>query len=163
MHIYLDMNIYNRVFDDQSQLRIKFETMAIDIIFELIEKGQYELCWSFMLEDENNKNPFSYRRDSIKTISEICKINIVPNDEILNIAKLIIANSNTQSKDALHLACAVYYKCNYFITCDDKFIKTVIKNISNLENIIGKIKLMNPIDLARGEMSIDVIEWKEQI
>lgn len=45
MHIYLDMNIYNRVFDDQSQLRIKFETMAIDIIFELIEKEQYQLCW----------------------------------------------------------------------------------------------------------------------
>lgn len=40
MHIYLDMNIYNRVFNDQSQLRIKFETMAIDIIFELIEKEQ---------------------------------------------------------------------------------------------------------------------------
>ena len=56
MSIYLDMNIYNRVFDDQTQLRIKFETMAINIIFELLEKNHHKLCWSFILEDENNKN-----------------------------------------------------------------------------------------------------------
>jgi len=36
------MNIYNRVFDNQSHLRIKFETIATDIIFELIEKEQYQ-------------------------------------------------------------------------------------------------------------------------
>ena len=62
-----------------------------------------------ILDDENNKNPFSYRRSSIKTISSICKVNIKPNDV-------------------------------------------------SLENVIGKIKLMNPIDFVRGEMSIDVIE-----
>ena len=132
--------------------------MAIDIIFELIEKEQYQLCWSFMLGDENNKNPFLYRRDSIKTISNICKVNIEPNDEILNIAKFIMTNSNTRPKDALHLACAAYFKCDYFVTCDDKFIKTVIKNYANLKDVIGNIKLMNPIDFVRGEMSIDVIE-----
>ncbi len=33
-----DMNIYNRIFDDQTQLRIRFESMAIDILFELVEK-----------------------------------------------------------------------------------------------------------------------------
>ena len=32
MKLYLDMNIYNRIFDDQNQIRIRFETMAIDII-----------------------------------------------------------------------------------------------------------------------------------
>ena len=38
MKIYFDMNIYNRVFDDQTQVKIRFESMAIDILFELIEK-----------------------------------------------------------------------------------------------------------------------------
>jgi hypothetical protein len=27
MKIYFDMNIYNRIFDDQAQMRIKFESM----------------------------------------------------------------------------------------------------------------------------------------
>jgi len=55
-----------------------------------------------MFDDENKKNPFSYRRSSIKIISSICKINIGPNSEILNIGKFIMANSNTKAKDALH-------------------------------------------------------------
>lgn len=29
MKIYLDMNVYNRIFDDQNQLKISFEAMAI--------------------------------------------------------------------------------------------------------------------------------------
>jgi len=36
--------------------------MAIDILFELIEKGNYELVWSFILEYENSMNPFIERR-----------------------------------------------------------------------------------------------------
>ena len=62
MRIYFDMNIYNRVFDDQTQIRIRFESMAVDILFELIEKGNYELMWSFILEYENSRNPFIERR-----------------------------------------------------------------------------------------------------
>ncbi|MCX7922415.1 MAG: hypothetical protein N3B21_10465 [Clostridia bacterium] len=52
MKLYLDMNVYNRIFDDQNQLRIRFEAMAIDIIMELVEKGTHKLVWSFMLKDE---------------------------------------------------------------------------------------------------------------
>lgn len=65
MKIYFDMNIYNRVFDDQTQMRIRFESMAIDILFELIEKKKYELVWSFVLEYENSRNPFIERKLSI--------------------------------------------------------------------------------------------------
>ena len=45
MKIYFDMNIYNRIFDDQSQMKIRIESMAVDILFELIEKGQYSLLF----------------------------------------------------------------------------------------------------------------------
>ena len=62
MKMYFDMNVYNRVFDDQSQMRIRFEAMAIDILFELIEKGQHTLVWSFVLEYENSRNPFVDRK-----------------------------------------------------------------------------------------------------
>lgn len=158
MDIYLDMNIYNRMFDDQTQLRIRFESMAIDIIFELIEKGQYNLSWSFILEYENEKNPFINRRDYIKSLSELCNNEIGPCEDIRNIARDIMENSNVKSKDALHLACAVYKRVNYFITCDDKFIKTISKNKDTLANILGKTKLFNPIDFLRMEVEIDVVE-----
>ena len=70
----------------------------------------------------------------------------------------MIKNSNIKKNDALHLASAVYGDCKYFITCDDRFIKTVKKNRDNLKNIIKDIKLYNPVDFLRKEMDIDVIE-----
>ncbi|CCQ95401.1 conserved hypothetical protein [[Clostridium] ultunense Esp] len=45
-----------------------------------------------------------------------------------------------------------------FITCDDEFIKTIEKNNDKLEDIIGDIRLYNPIDFLRKEMYINVIE-----
>ena len=158
MKIYFDMNIYNRVFDDQTQMRIRFESMAIDILFELIEKKKYELVWSFVLEYENSRNPFLERKLNIISISTLCNEVIQPNDRIKEIAKDIVMKSNAKDKDALHLASAVYGGCKYFITCDDKFIKTIDGNGDNLKDIIKDVKLYNPIDFLRKEMDIDVIE-----
>lgn len=68
------------------------------------------------------------------------------------------SGERTKEKDALHLASAVYGDCKYFITCDDKFIKTVERNKDRLKDIIKDIKLYNPIDFLRKEMDIGVIE-----
>ena len=152
------MNIYNRIFDDQMQMRIRFESMAIDILFEMVENNKYDLIWSFILEYENSRNPFIDRKLYIKSISSLCKETITPNDNIKLIANEIVENSNTKDKDSLHLAAAVDGKCKYFITCDDKFINTIERNRQNLKHIIKDIKLYNPIDFLRREMDIDVIE-----
>ena len=158
MKIYFDMNIFNRIFDDQTQMRIRFESIAIDILFEQVEKGQYELMWSFILEYENSRNPFIERRLNIESISTLCEKIIEPNDNIKRIARDIIKNSNIRGNDALHPASAVYGNCKYFITCDDKFIRTMKKSRDNLEDVINDIKLYNPVDFLRKEMDIDVIE-----
>ena len=159
MKIYFDMNIYNRIFDDQSQIRIRFESMAIDILFELIEKEAYELVWSFILEYENSRNPFMERRVHIQAISSLCKVVVNPNNKIRDMAKEIISMSNAKDKDALHLAAAVYSECDCFLTCDDNFLRTIERNKSSLKETIGLIKLYNPIDFLRKEMDINVIEW----
>jgi hypothetical protein len=66
------MNIYNRCFDDQSQLRIRLETAAIEGIFEFAEAGVFELVWSFMLDYETaliltkiERNGWSCHHDSV--------------------------------------------------------------------------------------------------
>lgn len=46
--LYLDMNIYNRAFDDQNQMRIRLETVAITMIFALVERGLFSAKWSFV-------------------------------------------------------------------------------------------------------------------
>ncbi len=57
MRVYLDNYMFNRPFDDQSQLRVKFETEAKLYIQDKIKNKEIELIWSYILEFENNHNP----------------------------------------------------------------------------------------------------------
>ena len=63
MKIYLDMNIYNRQFDDQSQIKIKLETLAIELIFSLIEMNKIKVVWSSILSYENSLNPYEIKKE----------------------------------------------------------------------------------------------------
>jgi predicted nucleic acid-binding protein len=153
MRLYFDMNIYNRIFDDQHQFRIKLETIAILSLFELIEKGKFDLCWSFMLEFENANNPVPSRRLHIQKAVSICSSHVDPSSEIRFLAKQIMDNSNAHEKDAIHLACAISQGCNYFITCDDSLMKTISTNKKVLNPILKSTIIVNPVDFIRKELS----------
>ena len=58
--------------------------------------------------------------------------------------------SKAKAKDALHIACAIEYGSKYFITCDDKLIKSL--NSTNIEWNKNSIKVLNPIDFIRNEV-----------
>ncbi len=53
LRVYLDNCVFNRPFDDQSQIRIKLETEAKFYIQALIKQRQLVLIWSYILELEN--------------------------------------------------------------------------------------------------------------
>lgn len=157
MNIYLDMNVYYRPFDDQDQPRIELESKAIEIIFKLIERWQYKILWSYMLEFENDRTPSKEMCEDIKAVAEIiCSDTVVWNEAIDIMAKEIVEKSNARSKDALHLACAIYGKCEYFITCDNRFIRTIKHNEQALKHLLGSIKLINPVDFIGKELENDV-------
>src|SRR5262245_26806179 len=46
MRVYLDVSCYNRPFDDQSQVRVRLETEAIQYVFEQYEVQGWELIVS---------------------------------------------------------------------------------------------------------------------
>ena len=64
--LYLDNCCFNRPFDDQSQIRIRLEAEAKLKIQEEIRSGTFQLIWSYILDYENNKNPFIERKQRIK-------------------------------------------------------------------------------------------------
>ncbi len=66
MKLYLDNCCFNRPFDDQSQIRIRLETEAKLKIQEEIRSGRFQLVWSYILDYENNKNPYKERRIRIE-------------------------------------------------------------------------------------------------
>jgi len=71
MKIYLDNCCFNRPFDDQSQLKIRLESEAKMAIQEGIRSGAYLLVWSYVMDYENHKNPFSERREQIGFFKEV--------------------------------------------------------------------------------------------
>ena len=122
MKVYLDMCVYNRPFDDQSDLRVKLETVACQIIFNRLQKGEVDLVWSFMLEFENELNPFTERKHEIALLSRLARHIVEPHRDILSRAEEI-ENRGIKGNDAVHLACGLFSNCHYFVTCDDRVIR----------------------------------------
>lgn len=138
------MNIYNRPFDDQSQVRIRLETIATYAILKTIKEKRYSLLWSFMLEFENSLNPDEDIKVEIKMASSLALELINMTDDILITAKSL-ESKGIKPRDAIHVACAIKGDADYFLTCDDKLIR-------KSQLIKDKIIIMNPIDFIRVEV-----------
>lgn len=135
MKVYLDNCCFNRPYDDQSQLRISLESQAKLQIQKEILQGEHELVWSFILEYENEQNPFDIRKMAIKDWKDVAKQSVSLNETIADFAKKL-SDKGIKNKDALHISCAVYTGCDVFFTTDKKLLRTPIP----------EIKIMNPID-----------------
>ena len=77
MRLYLDACCLNRPFDDQSQLRVRLETVAVLTILQLCEAGVHEWIGSTVLRHELGKTPDDKRRqrttDLLEMASEIAE------------------------------------------------------------------------------------------
>ena len=140
MKIYLDNCCFNRPFDDQSQIRIRLESEAKFYIQEKIRNGKLQLVWSYIMDLEINKNPFDDRRNSIIDWKKYALVDTTENEKILEIAESL-SKLNIHNLDSLHLACAIYSDCNYFITTDDDIIKRY--------SYEGKLKVIDPIKFIK--------------
>lgn len=132
----MDNCCFNRPFDDQSNIRIKLESDAKLYIQEKIINKEIELAWSYIIDYENEFNPFEERRDTIEKWKSHAIIDIVETDAVINNAESL-QKLGTKSKDALHIACAICAKCDYFLSTDDSLLKKLID--------FDKIKVLNPL------------------
>ncbi len=138
LKIYLDNCSFNRPFDDQTQVKIQLETIAKLYIQSCVRDGDFSLCWSFMLDYENGKNPYEDKRNAISPWRERADDYCPEGENVLSLGKEIMKRG-IKNADALHIACAIERKCDYFITTDARLIRKSIEGI----------KLVNPIDFIR--------------
>ena len=136
MRIYLDNCCLNRPFDDQANIRIRLETEAKLYIQEKIINREIELAWSYIIDYENHFNPFEERRTTIDKWKSRAIVDIEEATDIIDNARSI-QNLGVKSKDALHVACAIEARCDYFFSTDDM----LLKKLSGFD----KIKALNPI------------------
>lgn len=140
IRVYLDNCCFNRPFDNQDDIKIKIESISKLFIQKLIKEKKIELAWSYLLETENDKNPFPERHLSISEWKNIACIGIEESEEILNKSESYF-KIGVKPMDAIHLACAVFTSCKYFLTTDNGIIKKA--------KSINDIKILNPIEFVK--------------
>ncbi len=122
MRVYLDNCCFNRPFDDQSQPKIRLETEAKLYIQEALLQESFELAWSYILDFENAANPFDERKNAIEVWRRRAVVDVEETPEILEQAEALRAKG-LKSKDALHVACAIASRCEYFVTTDGGILR----------------------------------------
>ena len=142
IRLYLDNCSFNRPFDDQSQIRIKLETEAKLAIQKKIMDGEYELVWSYILDYENQQNPYEERKSSIFKWFSVAIVAQKESKSVIRRAEQY-AEKGIKSKDALHIACAMETQCDYFIRTDDQ----IISKLSKEKNIT----VLNPLNFIQIE------------
>ena len=140
--IYLDNCCFNRPYDDQTQLGIYLETQAKLHVQDLVYNKKIELAWSFILTFENSKNIFYAKKTAISEWENFSSVFVEKSEKIREIAKEIM-NTGIKDIDAIHVACAIVGKCNYFVTVDKRLLKYQDKRIA----ICSPIELLNQIEL----------------
>jgi predicted nucleic acid-binding protein len=140
MKLYLDNCMFNRPFDDQSNINILLEAEAKLKIQENIRLGLYELVWSYILDYENGKNPFQERQEQIGKWKKYANTDIEAGDDIIRLAKAL-NQLGLKKLDALHVACAISADADYFLTTD--------KGILKRSEIIKDIQIKDPIGFIR--------------
>jgi len=139
MKVYLDNCALNRPFDDQSHIGIRLEAEAKLYIQGKIKAKELDLVWSYILDIENDENPFKEKRQAIERWKAFSIIDIAENESILQKANHFVG-MGVRAKDALHIACAIEGNVDIFVTTDDKLIKKLSGS--------DEIRVVNPICAA---------------
>jgi len=108
-------------------------------IQEKIKSREIELVWSYVLDVENEHNPFEERKKAIEKWKSIAVIDVEETRDLIVTANSLL-KKGVRPKDALHVASAIEGKASYFLTTDDK----LIKKLSN----ICEIQIINPVDMV---------------
>lgn len=119
---YLDTSVYNRPFDEQAQPRIWLETLALSVILQMVEQGDIELVTSTVLAYETSRNPNDLNRQYIAKITQTAKVTQIVDESVRQRARNL-ETKGIKALDALHAACAEMVGAQYFVTCDDRFIR----------------------------------------
>jgi predicted nucleic acid-binding protein len=139
VRIYLDVCAFNRPFDDQKHIRVRLEAEAKLFVQQMISCGKVELVWSYILDLENDQNPFVEKKLAIEEWKKFSVEYVTETDEILRKANELV-RIGFKPKDALHVASAIAGGAEYFVTTDDRLLKKLVSE----SNVIG----INPVDLV---------------
>ena len=116
---------------------------------------RYELLTSDPVIDELERGNYSHQEESLRLINDLPFL--VVNREILDLTKIYIANKimpKDPTGDAMHLALATYYKCDFLLTWNCNHLANANKfgHIERVNAMLGLAtpRLVTPLELLGG-------------
>jgi predicted nucleic acid-binding protein len=140
MRIYLDVCCLSRPFDNQTQERVRLESEAVLMILQRIQKGEWQLVNSEVIEDEIEQTPDPQRRERLHILLLPAIEYVQVTDSTIQRAKQL-AKMGFSSADSLHMACAEEAQVDVFLTTDNK----LRRQVSTLNSPLY-IQIDNPLD-----------------
>ena len=141
MKVYLDNCCFNRPYDDQTQPRVFLEAQAKMSIQDMIRQKKLKLVRSSVLDYEISRSPYRDRKHAIldfidRYSSEAVRVDA--SEEILKKADEIM-HFGIKFYDAYHLACAIFSKCDVFLSTDRRLLRYQT----------NEIEIANPINFLK--------------
>ena len=86
--------------------------------------------WSYILDLENNANPFLEKRVEIQRWKEVAD-SFVDETEVILLKMNKYTAIGLKPLDALHIACAVSLQCQYFLTTFNGLLPSLFQSSYN--------------------------------
>jgi predicted nucleic acid-binding protein len=116
---------------------------------------KYELLVSDPVFDELERGVYPNQQEALKLLDDLPLLPVEP--EVVEIAKVYIANKTMPrdpTGDALHLALATYYKCDFLLTWNCNHLANANKfdHIERVNAMLGLAtpRLLTPLELLGG-------------
>ena len=122
MRVYLDNCCYNRPFDDQSQVKVRVETISKLAVQLMMATRRVEYAWSSTLDYELSRNPVPKRKTAIARWRTGAAEYVTVSEEVSQRAKEL-EDFGLGAQDALHVASAEQAGCDWFLTTDKGILK----------------------------------------
>lgn len=136
--IYLDTCCLSRLFDEQTQLRVRQEAIVISRILDWIRAGYWRWISSSALVEEVQQTPDPGQRFQIQDwLNDVHETVSIGTREISR-GKQLEALGFTEL-DALHIACAESGDADIFLSTDDGLLRRAKRNSSQI-----RIRVENP-------------------
>lgn len=145
VRVYLDTNVYNRLFNVPSQDRIRGEAQAARIILRQARAGIITLLSSPVVDLEVRlTGSGKLRARLIYVTSSYGQEWAIPRPAV---AQALI-REGVKSRDAFHLSAAIAGSATHFLTCDDRLLRRTKRLLPEQGHAI--IVVQNPTDFVRG-------------
>jgi hypothetical protein len=122
--VYLDINVYCRPFDDQSDRRIRRESDAFVEIDDAALRGKIVIVSSDYVKFEIERIVDPLKRKDVRGFERtLASINVASSKQIISLARKFSAKCGLNPFRRITHFCCLPRKADWFLTCDDEILQ----------------------------------------